>query len=108
MQPQHKPARKRQRIDKMSKTLLPLSLLVLLSACSAISGPTTEPIVCPPPTKIVADTKIVDTSCDWSKPIYVDDADIFSNATADAIRLHNETGAKKCNWKPHVKKGVTP
>ena len=45
-------------------------------------------------------TKIVDTACDWTKPIYVDKADVLTNETAAAILAHNRAGAKVCGWKP--------
>lgn len=74
--------------------LLPL-LASLLASC-ATTGPAAEPAP-----KVVVQTRIVDTGCDWTKPILVDKTlDILTDGTADQIRAHNETGAKKCGWKP--------
>ncbi|PQV51876.1 hypothetical protein B0G83_10485 [Paraburkholderia sp. BL21I4N1] len=72
---------------------LGLSLLVALAGCSA---------TCPsPPTQeVIPKTRVVDTSCDWAKPIYLDKADVLSDATANAILAHDKAGAAHCNWKP--------
>jgi hypothetical protein len=48
-------------------------------------------------------TKVVDTACDWTRPIYVDKADVLSDETAATILAHNRTGAKLCGWKPKSK-----
>jgi len=44
--------------------------------------------------------KVTDTACDWTKPIYVDKADVLTDATAATILAHNRAGAKVCGWKP--------
>lgn len=76
----------------MLKTmLLPCLLGPLLTSC-ATTGPT-EP-------EVQIQTKIVDTSCQWGRPIYVDKADVLTDATAKQILSHNLSGAKKCGWKP--------
>jgi hypothetical protein len=49
---------------------------------------------------VVTKTRIVDTSCDWVKPIYLDKTDVLSDATAKAILAHDQAGEKACNWKP--------
>jgi len=36
--------------------------------------------------------------CAVAKPIYIEDADVFTEATAREILIHNETGAKICGW----------
>jgi hypothetical protein len=66
---------------------------VLLAGCAA---------TCPPPAapEVVTKTRIVDTSCDWVKPIYLDKTDVLSDATAKAILSHDQAGEKNCNWKP--------
>lgn len=66
---------------------------LLLAGCAS---------VCPPPTtpEVVTKTRIVDTACDWIKPIYLDKTDVLSDATAAAILAHDKAGAQKCNWKP--------
>jgi hypothetical protein len=49
--------------------------------------------------KVVTQTRVVDTACDWTKPIFVSKTDVLSDDTAKAILAHNETGAKNCGWK---------
>jgi hypothetical protein len=71
----------------------------LLSSCST-DGPAIKPA---PDVQIVTQTKIVDTACDWVKPIYVSKTDVLSDETARSILAHNEAGAKNCNWKPSSK-----
>lgn len=56
-----------------------------------------------PDPQLVVQTKIVDTACDWTRPIYVDKADVLSNETAATILAHNRAGAKVCGWKPKQK-----
>lgn len=68
--------------------MLPGLLTTLLSAC-ATTGPATEP-----------QTRIIDTGCDWTRPIYISKQDIMTDGTADAILAHNLTGAARCGWKP--------
>ncbi|MBB3011614.1 hypothetical protein [Cupriavidus alkaliphilus] len=57
---------------------------------------------CPPAPapEVVTKTRVVDTACDWTRPIYLDKSDVLSDATAKAILAHNQAGAKACNWKP--------
>lgn len=69
-----------------------LSLIALLAGCAAPA--------CPPPPEPVTKTRIVDTACDWVKPIYLDKSDVLSDATAKAILAHDQAGEKACNWKP--------
>lgn len=71
-----------------------LLALILVSGCASTA--------CPPPPvpEVVTKTRIVDTSCDWVKPIYLDKSDVLSDATAKAILAHDQAGAKACNWKP--------
>lgn len=77
--------------------MLPAVLASLLTAC-ATTGPATEP-----DPQIITRTRTVDTACDWTKPIYVSKADVLSDATADAILVHNLAGARQCGWKPKAK-----
>jgi hypothetical protein len=65
----------------------------LLAGCAATCPPTVAP-------EVVTKTRIVDTGCDWVKPIYLDKSDVLSDATAKAILAHDQAGAKICNWKP--------
>lgn len=74
------------------KAGLSLSLLVL-AGCAATCPPAPAP-------EVVTKTRIVDTACDWVKPIYLDKADVLTDATAKAILAHDQAGAKECNWKP--------
>ena len=79
------------------KTLLLLASLTLTACC------TTSGVSEPPEPQLVVKTKIVDTACDWTKPIDVDKADVLTNETAAAILAHNREGAKVCGWKPKGK-----
>lgn len=40
----------------------------------------------------------VTNDCDWAEPIYPSPADDLTDETADAILIHNETGAAICGW----------
>jgi len=64
-----------------------------VAGCGATCAPAAAP-------EVVTKTRIVDTACDWVKPIYLDKTDVLSDATAKAILAHDKAGAKKCNWKP--------
>lgn len=82
----------------MSRTMLLLCLMApLLLSCVATGQ--SEPVTCVPETKVVAQTKVVDTSCDWLEPIFVSKTDVLSDATAKAILAYDKTGAAKCGWK---------
>jgi type IV pilus biogenesis protein CpaD/CtpE len=83
----------------MLKRLLLLSLsAALLSSCATTDGPEIKPA---PEVKIVTQTKIVDTGCDWTRPIFVSKGDVLTDDTAKAILAHNLAGVKNCNWKPN-------
>ncbi len=69
------------------------SSVLLLAGCATTCPPQPAP-------EVVTKTRVVDTSCDWVKPIYLDKTDVLSNATAKAILAHDQAGAKNCNWKP--------
>jgi hypothetical protein len=75
------------------RTGLAASALLALAGCAATCPPLAAP-------EVVTKTRIVDTSCDWVKPIYLDKMDVLSDATAKAILAHDLAGAKACNWKP--------
>lgn len=64
-----------------------------LAGCASTCPPASAP-------EVVTKTRVVDTSCDWVKPIYLDKTDVLSDATARAILAHDQAGAKNCNWKP--------
>jgi len=70
-----------------------LACLLALAGCPATCPPAVDP-------EVVTKTRIVDTSCDWVRPIYLDKADVLTDATAKAILAHDQAGAKICNWKP--------
>lgn len=75
--------------------MLPGLLAILLSGCATL-GPATEP-----------ETRIIDTGCDWIKPIFISKQDILTDGpggTAPQILAHNETGASRCGWEPSAKK----
>ena len=76
------------------KTLLLLASLTL-TACCTTSGESKAP-----EPQVVVRTRTVDTACDWTKPIYVDKADLLTDDTAQAILAHNRAGARVCGWKP--------
>ncbi|WP_050883456.1 hypothetical protein [Burkholderia pseudomallei] len=83
----------------MQKRTLVLCLLAVLSSSCATDGPATKPAVpCEP--QIVVKTRVTDTACDWTRPIYVSKTDVLSDDTARAILAHNTAGAKVCGWKP--------
>ncbi|MBU9378693.1 hypothetical protein KTE93_01060 [Burkholderia gladioli] len=52
------------------------------------------------PPQVETRTKVIDTACSWTKPIYLDKSDVLSDATARAVLAHNQAGAKECGWKP--------
>lgn len=72
---------------------LAASALLALAGCAANCAPVAAP-------EVVTKTRVVDTACDWVKPIYLDKTDVLSDDTARAILAHNQAGAKTCNWKP--------
>lgn len=80
----------------MFKTTLLLCLLAPLLASCAATGPKTDTTVEP---EVVTKTRVVDTACDWTEPIFVSKADVLSDATAKAILAYDKTGAAKCGWK---------
>ncbi len=45
------------------------------------------------------ETKIVDTSCDWVKPIFVRKADKLTNQTAQEILAHDDKWKEICGVK---------
>ncbi|MGS0966836.1 hypothetical protein ACVCIH_05980 [Burkholderia glumae] len=69
---------------------LALSTLAL-AACAAAPAPAVQ---------IETRTKVIDTGCTWTKPIYLNKADVLTDDTAAEILEHNRAGAKNCGWKP--------
>lgn len=80
----------------MKTLLLIVCLLVMLAGCSTMNGAGTEP-------RVEYKTKVVDTACDWTKPIYVSKADVLTDETAATILAHNRAGARVCGWRPRSK-----
>lgn len=68
-----------------------LAISALLAGCQSYPTPTPE---------VVTKTRVVDTACNWVKPIYPSKTDVLSDSTAAAILAHDQAGAKNCNWKP--------
>ncbi|KAF1062770.1 hypothetical protein [Burkholderia gladioli] len=64
---------------------------LLLAGCPA---PVQQPL------QVETRTKVIDTACNWTKPIYLDKSDVLSDTTARAVLAHNQAGAKECGWKP--------
>lgn len=60
---------------------------LMLTACCTTSG-------------VVTETRIVDTGCDWTAPLYVSKDDVLTEETARAVLAHNRAGARICGWKP--------
>ncbi|WP_083253006.1 hypothetical protein [Burkholderia latens] len=87
----------------MQKRTLALCLLAVLSSSCATDGPATKPPAAPCEPQIVTKTRIVDTACDWTRPIYVSKTDVLNDDTARQILAHNMAGAKNCGWKPSSK-----
>ncbi len=86
----------------MRKVQLTLCLLVgLLSSCST-NGPAQVKTQVAAVPEVQVKTRIVDTGCDWTKPIYVSKTDVLSDDTARQILAHNMAGEKNCGWKPNV------
>ncbi|KVN25650.1 hypothetical protein WJ63_16095 [Burkholderia pyrrocinia] len=84
----------------MQKRTLALCLLAALSSSCATTGLGSKPAAAACEPQIVTKTRIVDTACDWTRPIYVSKTDVLSDDTARAILAHNTAGAKVCGWKP--------
>lgn len=85
----------------MSRTMLLLCPLALLLMSCATDGPKTDTVAdCVPETKIVTQTRVTDTACTWTSPIYVSKTDVLSDTTAKAILAYDLAGQKNCNWKP--------
>lgn len=46
--------------------------------------------------------EVVDTACNWTRPIYTSQADELTGRTADQILAHNLAGEARCGWKPRL------
>jgi hypothetical protein len=83
------------------KMLMLLSCLTLTACCTTNGASNPEP-------QVLVQTRVVDTACDWTKPIYVDKADVLTDDTAKAILAHNRAGSKVCGWKPRNTPPASP
>ena len=45
------------------------------------------------------DTQLVDTSCSWVKPIFIDKGDKLTNKTAEEILAHDDKWKQFCGSK---------
>jgi hypothetical protein len=82
----------------MWKLTLLLSLTVpFVTSCALGSA---QPPQTPALPAVQAQTRIVDTSCDWVKAIYlaVSDIDVISPLLAREIDDHNKAGVQHCDW----------
>ena len=68
----------------MLKTKLLLVLTTLLLTSCSLTGRETK-------------VKVVDTSCDWIRPIYISKHDMLTSATARQILVHNKQWKKICD-----------
>lgn len=82
--------------------MLLLMQSLMLTGCCTASG------VNKPAPGIVYQHKVVDTACDWTKPIYVSEGDLLTNETAATILAYNRTGQKVCGWKARSKQEDAP
>lgn len=70
-----------------------LCLMAMLAGCCTTSGAgVAEP-------HVIYRTRVVDSGCDWTAPIYVEQADVLTDRTARSILAHNRAGAKNCGWR---------
>lgn len=49
-------------------------------------------------------TVVIDTACDWVRPVYVSKDDVFTPGTARQILAHNETWEAQCKKKEKTSK----
>jgi len=45
---------------------------------------------------VAPEIRVVDTGCDWTKPILVEPGDQMVDRTARSVLAHNETWARRC------------
>ncbi|WP_157384179.1 hypothetical protein [Burkholderia glumae] len=79
----------------LSLALVGEAALVLTALIACTSSPATSPVQ----VQVETRTKVIDTACNWTKPIYLEKSDVLSDATARAVLAHNQAGAKECGWK---------
>ena len=73
----------------MSKLMLAVCVTVtLLIGCSTVGR----------------EIEVVDTACNWIRPIFVSRQDVLTDGTARQILAHNEAGSKRCGWERSVQK----
>lgn len=62
-----------------------------------------------PPAGCATNGRVIEAStsgCEWTRPIYVAEQDVLTDATARQILANNETGHRLCGWKPRIKVGA--
>lgn len=95
------------RTSGRGKRLCAFAAVALLGACGNMQpAPQAAPpvVVKAPDPVVVEKTKIVDTGCDWTSPIYIDSSkDVLTMETQRQILNHNKEGEKRCGWKPKAK-----
>lgn len=77
--------------------MLCLTAVLQVSCSTSGAGQAKTPAAAAP--EVVTRTRVVDTACDWTKPILVSKTDILSDDTARQILAHNLAGVKNCGWK---------
>lgn len=82
---------------------LAISSLAVLCACAQNVPPNPDVIAAPAIPLVEYKTTVVDTGCNWTKPILPSSKDVLTDGTADQIVAHNTAGAKRCGWKPPSK-----
>ena len=73
--------------------LAAISLAAALAGCGTCAVPASPP-------QVETHTKVIDSACSWTKPIYLEKTDVLADSTARAVLEHNRAGAKVCGWKP--------
>ena len=71
------------------RTLIVIPFILTLAACAHDTPP-----------QVIEKVRVVDTACEWTRPIYISRSDVLTDDTAKQIKTHNEAGAARCGWKP--------
>ena len=84
-----------------TKLLLLLAPIIFSGCATKVSSETPEP-----PTKtlvvepeVQVQTRTIDTSCSWVKPITMSKDDVLTDPTFNQIKAHDEMWLKKCGKK---------
>ena len=57
---------------------------------------------------VKARTVIIDTACDWVRPIFISRSDTLTIETARSILVHNETWEAQCKKQTNEKQPANP